>query len=74
MRTAVFTLSKRRMELSCCWRPTPKEDAVKGEFTLSPQTNRRKPDGRIWVHPVIADGKLYLRDQEIIYCYDIEAK
>jgi len=47
---------------------------VKGSFTLSPQTRRRSPKGKIWVHPVIADGKLYLRDQEIIYCYDISAK
>jgi outer membrane protein assembly factor BamB len=48
--------------------------SIKGKFTLSPQTKRRKPDGKIWVHPVIADGKLYLRDQEIIYCYDIKTK
>ncbi len=42
-----------------------------GRFTLSPQTTRRKPAGRIWVHPTIANGRLYLRDQEFIYCYDI---
>jgi outer membrane protein assembly factor BamB len=47
---------------------------VKGSFTLSPQTKRRSPRGKIWVHPVIANGKLYLRDQEMIYCYDISAK
>ena len=46
---------------------------VKGEFVLTPQSSQRKPDGRIWVHPVIANGKLYLRDQELIYCYDIRA-
>ena len=44
-----------------------------GRFTLSPQTERRKPDGRIWVHPVIANGKMYVRDQEFIHCYDISA-
>ncbi len=44
----------------------------KGRFQLSPQTSRRKPKGKIWVHPVIADGKLYLRDQELIYCFDIK--
>lgn len=43
----------------------------KGRFKLSPQTERRKPQGMIWMHPVISDGKLYLRDQEIICCYDI---
>ncbi len=43
-----------------------------GRFTLSPQTERRKPSGRIWVHPVISNGKLYLRDQEYVYCYDVK--
>jgi outer membrane protein assembly factor BamB len=27
-----------------------------------------------WSHPVIADGKLYLRDQETLMCFDIKAK
>jgi hypothetical protein len=25
------------------------------------------------MHPVIANGKLYLRDQELLSCYDISA-
>lgn len=45
----------------------------KGRFTLKPQTSRRKPRGMIWVHPVVVNGKLFLRDQEYIYCYDVEA-
>lgn len=43
-----------------------------GEFIISPQTKKRNPKGRIWTHPVISDGKLYLRDQEYILCYDIK--
>ena len=27
-----------------------------------------------WAHPVIANGKLYLRDQDLLFCYDIKAK
>jgi hypothetical protein len=27
-----------------------------------------------WAHPVILDGKLYLREQDAILCYDITAK
>jgi outer membrane protein assembly factor BamB len=27
-----------------------------------------------WPHPVIAGGKLYIRDQEVLLCYDIKAK
>ncbi|MBL8855313.1 MAG: PQQ-like beta-propeller repeat protein [Planctomycetaceae bacterium] len=44
----------------------------RGRFTLSPQSTQRKRDGRIWTHPVVVDGKLYLKDQEILYCYDIK--
>lgn len=43
-------------------------------FTLSPQTEQRSARGKIWTHPVISNGKLYLRDQEIICCYDISDK
>ena len=42
-----------------------------GRFTLEPQSSQRKPRGGIWVHPVIVDGRLYLRDQEYVYCYDV---
>jgi hypothetical protein len=27
-----------------------------------------------WPHPVIAGAKLYLRDQDILLCYDVKAK
>lgn len=42
-----------------------------GRFRLEPQTEQRSPRGRVWTHPVICNGRLYLRDQEIICCYDI---
>ena len=27
-----------------------------------------------WPHPVIANGRLFIRDQDILLCYDIKAK
>ncbi len=27
-----------------------------------------------WPHPVIANGKLYIRDQQHLFCYDVKAK
>jgi outer membrane protein assembly factor BamB len=27
-----------------------------------------------WAHPVVANGKLYLRDQDVLLCYDVKAK
>ncbi|MEZ6042934.1 MAG: PQQ-binding-like beta-propeller repeat protein [Planctomycetaceae bacterium] len=40
-------------------------------FTIDPKTKQRSDRGKIWTHPVVCNGKLYLRDQEIICCYDI---
>jgi outer membrane protein assembly factor BamB len=53
---------------------TPSGWKEASRFTLSPQTKIRSSSGKIWTHPVIAHGKLYLRDQDLIYCYDIKAK
>lgn len=47
--------------------------AEHGRFVIDPQTEQRSSKGRVWTHPVIANGKLYLRDQEIVCCYDIKA-
>ena len=36
-----------------------------------------QPDGsgkNTWAPPVIADGRMYLRDQDVLLCYDIKAK
>ncbi|HWH69548.1 MAG TPA: PQQ-binding-like beta-propeller repeat protein [Candidatus Sulfotelmatobacter sp.] len=27
-----------------------------------------------WPHPVVADGRLYLRDQDVLLCYDVKSK
>lgn len=27
-----------------------------------------------WAHPIIANGKLYIRDQNLLLCYDVQAK
>jgi outer membrane protein assembly factor BamB len=27
-----------------------------------------------WPHPVVADGRLYLRDQDVLLCYDVKEK
>jgi outer membrane protein assembly factor BamB len=43
----------------------------RSRFTLKPQTDQRKPSGKIWTHPVVNDGKLYLRDQNLLFCFEI---
>jgi outer membrane protein assembly factor BamB len=44
----------------------------RARFKLDPQTNQRSPRGSIWTHPVITGGRLYLRDQELLFCYDVK--
>lgn len=44
----------------------PKTMEVVGEFTPAFQK------GKTWAHPVIADGKLYLREQDKLMCYTLK--
>ncbi|GIW93401.1 MAG: polyvinyl alcohol dehydrogenase [Pirellulaceae bacterium] len=44
---------------------TPTEYRLKGSFPLPSRL------GESWPHPVIANGHLYLRDQDVLLCYDI---
>jgi outer membrane protein assembly factor BamB len=45
-----------------------------GRFRLPELATTRKPSGRIWTPPVVSGGRLFLRDQELLYCFDIKAK
>ncbi len=46
---------------------TPKALNVKGTFQLPTR------DGPSWPHPVILDGKLYLRHHDTLLCYSVKA-
>ncbi len=41
-------------------------------FTLPRKSTLRKESGGVWTHPVLSDGYLYLRDQELIFCYKVK--
>ena len=43
-------------------------------FVIPKTATTRKPSGRIWTPPVISGGRLFLRDQELIFCFDVKAK
>ena len=49
--------------------PNPKRYIERGRF--DPPDRSEKP---AWTHPVLANGKLYLRDQDVLLCYDVKAK
>lgn len=47
---------------------SPKGAVEKGRF-LQPDRTREPA----WSHPIVAGGRLYLRDQDTLYCYDVKA-
>jgi outer membrane protein assembly factor BamB len=51
---------------------SPSAYTEKSRFKLDPQTAIRNPKGKIWTHPVISNGRLYLRDQDLIFCYAVK--
>jgi outer membrane protein assembly factor BamB len=51
---------------------SPKAWTEHGRFKPSPAATIRARDDKMWTHPVVCDGKLYLRDMDIIYCYVVK--
>lgn len=51
--------------------PNPDGWREKGRLKLPRESKQRKPNGGLWTHPVVADGRLYVRDQELLFCYDV---
>jgi outer membrane protein assembly factor BamB len=49
-----------------------KELSIVSSFKLPEESKMRPAGGGIWTHPVLANGKLYLRDQELIFCYEVK--
>jgi outer membrane protein assembly factor BamB len=43
-------------------------------FPLSARSKLRKDRGGVWTHPVVSDGLLFVRDQELLFCYDVKAR
>ena len=48
---------------------TPEAYRERGRFDQPDRSGKES-----WPHPVIAGGRLYLRDQDVLLCYDIKAK
>lgn len=42
-------------------------------FKLAPLSSKRSSQGGIWPHPVVVNGRLYLRDQELLHCFNVKS-
>ena len=52
---------------------TPEAYKEKGRFTPPEQPKHRSAMEKAWAYPVVANGRLYIRDLGTLWCYDIKA-
>jgi outer membrane protein assembly factor BamB len=50
---------------------TPEGWQESGRFKIPQQSTLRRPVGKIWTPPIISRGRLFLRDQELLFCYEV---
>jgi outer membrane protein assembly factor BamB len=53
--------------------PSADQWIEKSRFTLPRESKKRLPSGGLWTHPVVANGRLYVRDQELLFCFSVSA-
>src|SRR5262249_44640799 len=51
---------------------SPTEFKETCRFKLPQKSSKHIGQVRYWTHPVIANGKLYIRDQDLLYCFDVK--
>jgi outer membrane protein assembly factor BamB len=42
-----------------------------GRIEMPERTDIETKDNMVWAHPVVANGKLFVRDQDLLFCYDL---
>jgi outer membrane protein assembly factor BamB len=53
--------------------PSAETYREKGRFAPPDQPKRASPMEKAWAYPVVANGRLYLRDHGSLWCYDVKA-
>ncbi|MCL1974175.1 MAG: PQQ-like beta-propeller repeat protein [Bacteroidetes bacterium] len=42
-----------------------------GQLPIPERTTIETMDNQVWTHPVVANGKLYVRDHDLLFCFDL---
>jgi outer membrane protein assembly factor BamB len=53
--------------------PSAESYREKGRFTPPDQPAHTFPGEKAWAYPVVANGRLYVRDHGALWCYDVKA-
>jgi outer membrane protein assembly factor BamB len=54
--------------------PSPESYREKGRFMPPDQPKHTIAMEKSWAYPVVANGQLYIRDHEMLWCYDVKAR
>ena len=65
----LYTRSEGRKGTVALVEANPEGYKETGRFDQPDRSGRES-----WPHPVVSDGKLYLRDQDLLFCYDVKQK
>jgi outer membrane protein assembly factor BamB len=52
--------------------PSPDGYKEKGRFTPPNQPARVNPNDKAWAHPVVSNGRLFIRDHSRIWCFEVK--
>ncbi len=52
---------------------TPDGYREKGRFSPPDQPKRNSQMEKAWAYPVVSNGRLYIRDLDLLWCYDVKA-
>jgi outer membrane protein assembly factor BamB len=59
-------ITRSERGIVCLVNVSPEKAEIVGQFEPGDRS-----DAPSWPHPVVSDGKLYLRDQDVVQCYDL---
>jgi hypothetical protein len=52
---------------------TPEAYREHGRFTPADPPKRTQRMEKAWAYPALANGRLYVRDLNVLWCYDVKA-
>jgi len=52
--------------------PSPEAYREKGRFAPTDRPAHPNPMEKAWAYPVVANGRLYMREHGMLWCYDVK--
>jgi outer membrane protein assembly factor BamB len=67
----LFCYDEKKGDISIV-KASPTDFTVLSSFKLPKKSAKHAGSVNYWTHPVISNGRLYVRDQDLIFCFDVK--